>query len=335
MRHAIPRRRVISPPRALFPYAPWVHSLLTVSVDHLATDEVLRSLSMRRAHLWLREFGSLRRSMVVRRLLSLPPACKLVSLDIGGGVWDDPLDWSQVVSCPCIQQLRSLTLAGLIQINTAGLRTLAALPRLASLRVFGRVLVPEGFAAFAASPSLTFLHCYDTRRDASSVLSFVLACPTLQILSVSEPESPFLDGCSPLFALPGMERIRELTLAQMVAGTGSRQLPPGITAASPAALLALQSFTIRVCYEIDKFLRHLRLAPALRSLTIESQAHFCSAIPSPGMLIELLTAVPALVIRVRRVLVCVPRDSVAAYDAIASSVKLRAFATRFALEVEE
>ena len=141
---------------------------------------------------------------------------------------------------------------------------------------------------------------------------------------------PFIDGCSSLFALPGMERIRDLTLSGM---EKCRPEPSEVASASLAALLALHSLTIRKCYDIDKLLPHLRFAPALRSLTIDPPCYALSAIPSPAVLVELLVAAPALTIRLCRGLVISYDQS--AYDAIAASLQLQAFATRFAVEIEQ
>ena len=65
--------------------AAWSHSLLAVSLDHLVSQEVLRSLVLRRARLSLRDDGSDIRSLSVQRLFALPPGCQLVSLDISTG----------------------------------------------------------------------------------------------------------------------------------------------------------------------------------------------------------------------------------------------------------
>ena len=220
--------------------------------------------------------------------MAVPPACKLVSLEIAG-FSHDPLDWSQIVACPAIQQLRSLRLTGLIEMDADHVRALAALPRLTELWVDGAVAAPAEFAAFSASPSLTSLESCDTRNVGFSQgagLKEVLLCPTLVRLSVLEPAPLFVDGCSSLCALPGMERIRDLTLSAMDAGDGHSQAepaPPEVSSASPAALVALQSLTIRHLCEIDKFLPYLRLAPVLCSLTIEPPRYDPTAIPSPAV----------------------------------------------------
>ena len=319
--------------------AAWAHSSLDVSLNHLSDASVLRSLALRRANLAVREGGFLRRSIVVRKLQTLPPACKLVSFQTAG-VRTDALHWAQIVAHPAFQHLRSLTLTNHVEVDAAHLRALAALPRLTELCVSGRVVAPAAFTAFAASSSLTSVECYDSRRDGlagaldpCSVLRFVLACPTVVRLSVTEPASAFIEGCSPVFALAGMERIHNLTLSSMDAGGKRKQpAPPEVASASPAALLTLHSLTIGVCYDIDKFLPHLRLAPALRSLRIEPPLYKGrSVIPSPEVLVTLLVAAPALAIRIRGYALD-PRDRFDPYDAIVNSAELRAFASRFAVE---
>ena len=308
--------------------AAWVHSWMTGSIDRLTDADALRSLALRRARLSLDDGGWDRRSEVAQRLLSLPPTCKLMSLEIAG-VRHDRLDWL-IVAHPAMQHMQSLTLTGIIDIGAAHIRAVAGLPRLASLRVQGTVVAPGEFAAFAASTSLTSLDCSDGRSADGSqgtVLGCVLRCPTLRSLLLFNTAYPFTEGCSPLFALPGMERIRELTLSSMDAGAGCKPAPDEVASASPAALLSLHSLAIGVCYGIDNFLPHLRLAPVLRFVTIEQPPRcILSAIPSPAVLVGLLAAAPALSIRIRRFAL----DS-RAYDAIATSLELQAFPTRFSM----
>ena len=114
----------------------------------------------------------------------------------------------------------------------------------------------------------------------------------------------------------------------MDAGSGRKQpTPSGIVSASPAAVVALHSITVQQCYHIDKLLPHLRLAPALRSLTLNCVRN---TIPSPAVLVDLLTAAPALSIRICRF--GADPTLLDAYDSLANSVDKRAFATRFAVE---
>ena len=215
--------------RATCERQPTLCSATLMCVSHACADVflfTLRGLAVRpphrRAvvvHLSLREGGFENRFLLVARLSALPPRCKLVSLAIYGP--DGPLDWSRILARPCIQHLQSLTLTGRIDIGADHVRALAALPRLATLRVEGTAVAPADFAAFAASPTLTSLFCSDLNfllPSPVSVIPFVLASPSLVRLSVVKQRYAFI-GCSPLFALPGMERIPELTLGD---GRGRR-----------------------------------------------------------------------------------------------------------------
>ena len=125
--------------------AAWSPSLVSVNLNHPHSSEMLQSLALRRANLSVRDTGFLPRSVVVRRLRALPSACKLVSLDSSG-----PIDWAQIAAHPAAQHLRSLTLSGCIETCTTDLRALAALPRLATLRVDWRVTVSADFASASA-----------------------------------------------------------------------------------------------------------------------------------------------------------------------------------------
>ena len=134
--------------------AAWVHSLVRVSLDHIADAVVLRSLSLRRANLTLSDGSDQSRSVAVQLLLALPTTAKLVSLCISG-------EWNGVGigACPALQHLRFLEISGMMHLNTADFRALAALPRLTALTLGGRDIIPAGFALLADS---TFVGCKDS-----------------------------------------------------------------------------------------------------------------------------------------------------------------------------